>query len=166
MKKLLSIFPILLCMCACSQKYIVYDNPYAYIKWAADAAAAESSSIISLSATERSYSIILSSKRPTEPITVYYEIEVGDGLEEGVDFEILSPERSVVFTPVEDGPATIEDFTRNVNIKFLRHKVDKTKDNTITIRLTGSDSPVHIGLPGNKEGEPAKNSFHTIKKKN
>ena len=32
--------------------------------------------------------------------------------------------------------------------KWLAHPVDETKDNTLTIRLTGNSQNLHLGVPG------------------
>ena len=35
-----------------------------------------------------------------------------------------------------------------IRIKWLAHPVDETKDNTLTIRLTGNSQNLHLGVPG------------------
>ena len=35
-----------------------------------------------------------------------------------------------------------------IRIKWLAHPVDETKDNTLTIRLTGNSQNLQLGVPG------------------
>lgn len=161
MKKTIYIIIAALCLVSCQQKYLIYDNPYVYIKWSSDSQMSETSTIMSRASATRTYDIMLSSKRITSPIKVYYEIIVGDGLKEGVDFEIEQAENYVTFMPTDADTLTTQDFTRSMNIKFLRNtSIDKEMDNTITIRLIDADPKIQLGLPGKN----ARNSFHTIRK--
>lgn len=156
MKRLIYILLALLASASCEkQQYIIYDHPYVFVKYANDAGMSETSSVLSMSNNlVRSYNFCLSSKTPEEPITVYYEIAVGDGLTEGVDYVLMDEGNSVTFEP--------GTFVVPISIKYLRRKVDKTQDNTLTIRITGSDPVMDIGVPGSTP----KNAFHTIKKSN
>ena len=78
-----------------------------------------------------------------EPITVEYETIVGDGLEEGVDFKIQPSHRS---------PITFEPGTYVMPIRVMWYKpadYDKNKDNTLTLRLSGTSVPdMVLGVPG------------------
>ena len=156
MKKYLFIILAFLAFISCEkQQYIIFDHPYVFVKYSNDAAMSETSSVLSMSNNlVRSYDFCLSSKTPEHPITVFYEIVAGNGLTEGVDYEILDKGNSVTFEP--------GTFIQPISIKYLRRKVDKNMDNTITIRITGSDPVMDIGVPG----ETPKNSFHTIRKSN
>lgn len=136
-------------------QYMIFDHPYVFVKYAADAGLSETTSVLSMSNNlVRSYNFCLSSKTPDSPITVFYEITHGDGLTEGVDYELMNEGNSVTFEP--------GTFVVPISIKFLRRKVDKNQDNTLTIRITGTDPVMDIGIPGSTP----KNVFHTIKKSN
>ena len=76
----------------------------------------------------------------TTALVVNYEIVVGDGLQEGVDYELVTTGNQLTFEPgIYDMP---------IRIKWLAHPVDETKDNTLTIRLTGNSQSLHLGVPG------------------
>lgn len=135
-------------------EYKVYDNPYVYIVYSGDGAMSEMSTIISMAITSRNYDVCISSKTQEKPIVVKYQVIVGDGLAEGVDYELPVRSDTLTFNPGV--------FKRSITIDFKRHKVDKTKDNTITLKIVGSDPEMQIGLPGEKPS----NTFHTIKKIN
>lgn len=156
MKRLIYIVLAIMAMSSCTKiQYKVYDNPYVYVKFAGDLGQSETSNVMAMSNNlERTYNFCLSSKKLDYPLTVYYEITVGDGLTEGVDFEILSEDRSVVIEPGE--------FIQGFVIKYLRRKVDKTQDNTLTIRITKTEPEINIGIPGSTPS----NVTHTIKKVN
>lgn len=86
------------------------------------------------------YISLVSTERDT-PLTVDYDITVGNGLREGVDFVLQSESRSVTFQPGV--------YSRPVRINFLRRTVDPTRDNTLTLTLTGTSDPsLLLGYPG------------------
>lgn len=86
------------------------------------------------------YVVSVSSKMLTTALVVNYEIVVGDGLLEGVDYELVTTGNQLTFEPgIYDMP---------IRIKWLAHPVDETKDNTLTIRLTGNSQNLHLGVPG------------------
>lgn len=86
------------------------------------------------------YNVILSAPRQTDNLTVDYEVTVGDGLQAGVDFEMVTTGNSLLFLP--------GIFDMPIRIQWLPHKVDPTKDNTIRIRLTGNSKNYNLGMPG------------------
>ena len=89
----------------------------------------------------RSYTVYLSSKPLTENLEVTYEIIVGNGLKENVDFEILNKDRVLIFLPgIYDMPVRIR---WNPSPSF-----DPQKDNTVTIRLLNNSKGFSLGLPG------------------
>ena len=79
----------------------------------------------------------------TEPIVVEYEVVVSNGLEEGKDFKIQSSHRS---------PVTFDPGTYIMPIRVIWYKTDTFdagKDNTLTLRLTGTSCPdMLLGVPG------------------
>lgn len=75
-------------------------------------------------------------------VTVDYELVVGNGLEEGVDFKHIASTA---------GPLSFPSgvYRRPVRIEWLRHEIDPSRDNSVRIRLTGCDHPkVMLGKPG------------------
>ena len=75
-------------------------------------------------------------------VIVYYELIVGDGLKEGVDFRQISSTASPILFPKGI-------YTMPIRIEWLRHEIDPNKDNTLTISITGCDDKrVTLGKPG------------------
>ena len=86
------------------------------------------------------YYVYLSAEAQKRPVEVSYEVVAGDGLKEGVDYEFLTATRTLTFlSGVYDMP---------VRIKWLPNPVSTDKDNTLTIRLTGSNKNYVLGVPG------------------
>ena len=79
----------------------------------------------------------------TAPIVVEYETIVGNGLVEGKDFKIQSSHRS---------PVTFDPGNYIMPIRVIWYKtdtVDPGKDNTLTLRLTGTScTDMLLGIPG------------------
>lgn len=87
-----------------------------------------------------SYNVYLSSKALTQNLVVDYEIIVGDGLQAGRDFELVTQGNSLTFLPgIYDMP---------IRIRWKPNRVDPTKNNTLTIKLTGNSLGFTLGLPG------------------
>lgn len=90
--------------------------------------------------TVGTYNVYLSSKETKEEVNVTYEIIIGSGLKENVDYKILTKGNTITFLPgIYDMP---------IRIQWLANPVDKAKDNTIKIKLISSDQNYNIGLPG------------------
>ncbi|MBD5180634.1 MAG: hypothetical protein HDT01_04975 [Bacteroidales bacterium] len=90
-----------------------------------------------------SYNVYVSSKALTSNLVVNYEILVGDGLQAGRDFELVNPGNTLTFLPgIYDMP---------IRIRWKPNKVNPTKNNTLTIRLTGNNQGFTLGLPGPDE---------------
>lgn len=87
------------------------------------------------------YSIYLSGPQVLEPVTVKYKITVGDGLTEGVDYEMINPATEVTFLPgIYDMP---------IRIRWMANPVDPAKNNSIVIELLSVSNPdFNLGLPG------------------
>ncbi|MDR2627669.1 MAG: hypothetical protein LBC40_06520 [Dysgonamonadaceae bacterium] len=87
------------------------------------------------------YYIYLSSAPLKENLTVRYEIIVGNGLTEGLDYEVINRSRDIVFLPgIYDMPVRIH-WLPNENL-------EETKDNSLTIRLISNSMNFTMGLPG------------------
>ena len=90
--------------------------------------------------TVGTYNVYLSSKVTREEVNVNYEITIGNGLKENVDYKILTKGNTITFLPgIYDMP---------IRIQWMANPIDKTKDNTIKIKLVSSDKNYNVGLPG------------------
>ncbi len=78
-----------------------------------------------------------------EPIMVEYELIVGNGLKEGVDFK-LQPSTA---SPLTFTPGT---YDMPVRLIWMKNKdFDPSKDNTLEVRLTACSIPeIHLGYLG------------------
>jgi len=144
----------MLLLCSCEDRLnIVFEDYYVCIKDETDSAVSTvKSSVDNYVAT---YYVGLVSPILDSPLTVNYEIIVGDGLKEHVDYELQSDKKYVTIAR--------GIWKMPIRIKYLKHTVDETKDNTITIRLTGcSDESINVGYPG----PSAKFSTHVVTKIN
>lgn len=137
-------------------EYKVYDNPYIFIAEEGDATYMETSRVSSRKNNlVKIYDVYFSTKAVDYPVTVTYEIVVGDGLQQGLDFTLDTPGSSLTFEP--------GTYVKPIQITFLKNTVTSGKDNTISIKLTGADRDVTIGIPG---AEPHNVSHIITKTKN
>ena len=130
MKKIIVMLLALVALCGCQkEEFEGFDMPFVKVTTTTGA-----SQTVVLS------NVSVSSKMLTTALVVNYEIVVGDGLQEGVDYELVTTGNQLTFEPgIYDMP---------IRIKWLAHPVDETKDNTLTIRLTGNSQNLHLGVPG------------------
>lgn len=115
----------------------VFDQPFVRI---ATESGASNTIVMSDVKAVNTYMVYLSSPALTESLEVSYEITVGNGLQSGVDYQIVTTENPLVFLP--------GIYTMPIRIRWLEHRVDPSKDNTITIRLTGNSRNFMLGFPG------------------
>lgn len=129
---------LFLSICGCDDdRPEVFDNPYAYI---ANSAGSSNVTVLTDVNAVNTYTVYLSTKALEQNLTLRYEVLIGDGLQSGVDFELVTQGNSLTFLPgIYDMP---------IRIRWLPHRVDPTKDNTLRIKLTGSDPEVNMGFPG------------------
>lgn len=134
-------------------EYKIYDNPYIFIAEDGDATYLETSRV---SARKNNfvklYDVYFSTKAVDYPVTVNYEIIVGEGLKEGLDFTLDTPGTSLTFEP--------GTYVMPIQITYLKNSITSGNDNTITIKLTGADRNVTLGIPG----AGGHNISHTITK--
>ena len=148
MKKFLGIFMAALLCCGCDwHKDVYFDTPFAYIF---DNAGGSSSTIdsrfgkgVESVLTELKVSISASENYFSEPISIEYEVFLGDGLKEGIDYKIQPSTAS----PLTFNPGT---YTLPVRIMWLKTETpDPSKDNTLTIKLSGSSvTDMELGYHG------------------
>nr|WP_320059082.1 hypothetical protein [uncultured Bacteroides sp.] len=138
MKRLIILLGALCFLVSCNEEERTsYDYPFVYIASESGASKAVVGSNVN---NINTYSVYLSSKPLAENVEVFYEMVVGNGLKQGVDFELVTKGASLVFLPgIYDMP---------IRIRWKPNKVDESKDNTITIRLLGNSLDLTLGLPG------------------
>ncbi|QBQ40397.1 hypothetical protein E2P86_04210 [Sphingobacterium psychroaquaticum] len=115
---------------------VPYDNPFFYIH-------ENNSSEIRIASNRNetlNYLVYFSGKRQFDPMTLTYEVIVGNGLQEGRDFEVVTPEYSLTFAPgIVEMP---------IKIRWIPHAIDPEKDNSVTIKLSSNNKGYILGLPG------------------
>ena len=138
MKKLLYILFLIVAIYSCDQEESVYfDEPFVRICTSTGEARTV---VLSNVRNTNAYTVYLSSRPITDSLEVSYEVIVGDGLQEDVDYRIVTTVNPLVFLPgINDMP---------IRIRWLQHPVDPSKDNTVTIRLTGNSKGYNLGFPG------------------
>lgn len=138
MKKIIVMLLAVVALCACQKdEFEGYDVPFVKV---ATTTGASQTVVLSDVNNVNTYLVTVSSKALTSALVVNYEIVVGDGLQEGVDYQLVTTGNQLTFEPgVYDMP---------IRIKWLAHTVDETKDNTLTIRLTGTNQNLQLGVPG------------------
>ena len=138
MKKVLYILFLISALYSCDQEESVYfDEPFVRICTSTGEARTV---VLSNVRNTNTYSVYLSSRPITDSLEVSYEVIVGDGLTEDVDYKVVTTANPLVFLPgINDMP---------IRIRWLKNPVDPTKDNTVTIRLTGNSKGYNLGFPG------------------
>ena len=122
---------------SCSKDEEPFDHPFIYI---ADAQGGSSAVIDCDGTFVATYYVYMSTKKIAEDVTVNYELVVGDGLQEGVDFRQVSPGSSIVF------PSGV--YERPIRIEWLNHMIEAGKNNTVKIVLKSNSKNFTIGFPG------------------
>lgn len=138
MKKVLYILFLIGALYSCDQEESVYfDEPFVRICTSTGEARTV---VLSNVRNTNTYSVYLSSRPITDSLEVSYEVIVGDGLTEDVDYKVVTTANPLVFLPgINDMP---------IRIRWLKNPVDPTKDNTVTIRLIGNSKGYNLGFPG------------------
>lgn len=134
---ILCISVVLLFTSSCNKELITpYDHPFFYIHL-------NQASMVNVQSTRNEtidYKVYFSTKMQYEPITLKYEVIVGNGLQEGVDFELINAVKELVFKPGY--------FEMPISIRWKSNPIDASKDNSVTIKLLSNDKNITIGLPG------------------
>jgi hypothetical protein len=113
-----------------------FDTPFVRIAYQ------ESDNISITYNTKKAYAyyVYLSSKPLSKALEVEYEVEIGDGLTEGVDYQMITKGGTLTFlTGIYSMP---------IWIQWLPNTLDPTKDNSIRITLKSNNMGFNIGLPG------------------
>lgn len=126
---------LLLVSCGIEEQ-VPYQTPFIHIMYQESS----ETTISSLVHAPNAYMVYLSAAPLNRKLEVYYEIQVGDGLQEGRDFERLTLSDTLVFlNGIYDMP---------IRIQWLPSPLDLTKDNTLKIILKGNNLGINLGLPG------------------
>ena len=141
---ILTIVAAIALLCSCEKHTEVYfDTPFVRREDANGKATMDIDHTLDNMLTEIRVVVSASNNYFTEPITVEYEVIVGDGLKEGEDFRIQASHRS---------PLTFSPGTYALPIRVIWYKAtdfDPAKDNTLRLRLTGTSVPgMQLGVPG------------------
>ncbi len=123
-----------------ANKAEVFDTPFVTFSYTNSS----STSVDAESSFDAQYYIHLSSRKLDGNLEVQVSAIPGNGLKEGVDYELVTEGGKVIFYPgIYDMP---------FRIKWLKHKVDPTLDNTLTLRLESCNMDgVYLGMPGPAE---------------
>lgn len=152
MKRIILTIITIITVCSCN-KFTMYDGPACFYF---DTDKSSTTSINELGEFEAEYYVHYIGEYASQTNTVTFSVTPGDGLHEGLDYKVNTPDGKLSFLP---------GFTDlAIRIKWLPNSIDKTKDNSVTINLESVDNPdAVIGLPG-----PAQNnkSIKLIKYKN
>lgn len=100
------------------------------------------SSVVSINATGEftgSYTLYYTGPKPSAPIVVNFVVTCGNGLAEGVDYNVATAGGKITFMP--------GIYEQVIKIDWLPHEIDESKDNTVTISLVSADG-VTLGYPG------------------
>ena len=160
-----TVFGIWLCvlgamLCSCEKHEVIFDHPFIYIT-DNSTNTTSSAEVDSEGSFETTYAVILSSRTLESELLVNYDLEPGNGLQEGVDYELLSP-KQLVF------PVGL--YVNVIHIRWLPRRVDDSvdaggrpvKDNSVKIVLKSNSMNFTMGYPG-----PDKlNSYSTSTKVN
>ena len=142
---------VLLTGCA-KNELPLFDEPFVYVETSTGANVAVVGADMKATVT---YYIGLSCPAFTDPIGVNFSVTCGSGLAEGVDYEVVTPGGAVTFLP--------GIWRMPLRIQWKEHAIDESKDNTVTIAITGTSTGTFtLGYPG----PAAKGSKLVITKKN
>jgi hypothetical protein len=129
---------ILLLFAACGkEEHQPFDHPFIHIM----NNNSSSETVNYMANSVRTYNIYLSSKPLTENLEVTFQVTAGNGLKEGVDYEMVTPGNTLVFLPgIYDMP---------IRVRWIASpNLDTSKENTLTIELTSNNQDITLGLPG------------------
>ena len=143
--KIIALFIAVLALCGCDDRLTVkFDTPFVAI---ADEAGTSTSMIVDKDANnlvvELDVYLCASNNWFKEEVNVEYELIVGDGLKEGVDFKVQPTTASPLIFQVGE-------YHKPIRVVWFRNAAfDPDKDNTLTVRLSGCSIPnTVLGYPG------------------
>ena len=128
--------PALMLISSCKKEFTPYETPFFHIN-------VDNKATVEVLANRKDvvdYKVYLSAELQFDPITVQYEVIVGNGLLEGRDFDLITKGTTLNFAQ--------GIFERPITIAWKEVTLDPTKDNTIRIRLVSNSKNFTMGLPG------------------
>ena len=142
--RILLLIAALALLCGCERHTeVFFDTPFVRIEDANGEPSMNIDHTLDNILTEIRVVVSASKNYFTAPITVEYELIVGNGLKEGTDFRIQASHRS---------PLTFDPGTYSLPIRVIWNKsssFDPSKDNTLTFRITKTSVPeMLLGVPG------------------
>lgn len=131
-------------LCGCERHTeVFFDTPFVRIEDANGGSSMVIDHTLDNVLTEIRVLVSASKNYFSAPITVEYEVIVGNGLKEGTDFRIQASHRS---------PLTFDPGTYSLPIRVIWSKstsFDPSKDNTLIFRITRTSVPeMLLGVPG------------------
>ncbi len=140
MKKIIVIISAALLLAACNgyNSLPLFEDSYVYF----NTAKSGFTNINELGKSTTSYYInYVGPMEEGESIDVQFSVSAGDGLAEGVDYQMVTTENTLSFSPGV--------YSLGIHIRWLAHEIDPDRDNTVTLRIEGcSKEGVILGLPG------------------
>jgi len=136
---------------SCTKDLPVYDTPFFYIATQDGASTAVVGSDVE---NVNTYYVTMSSVSRDGNAVVDFAVIPGDGLKEGVDYEVVTQGTTLTFLP--------GIYRMPLRIRWKEHVLDDSADNTLTVALTGGTDGFCLGMPG----PDAKFSRLVITKKN
>jgi len=122
------------------EEHEAYQTPFVHIMKDDASTAIVSAQANTPASRPDSYSVYLSTAPLKNNLVVDFDLIVGNGLQEGRDFVMVTQGRSLTFLPgIYDMP---------ILIRWIANPVDPTKDNTLTIVLVDTNKGFNLGLPG------------------
>ncbi|NLX66860.1 MAG: hypothetical protein GXZ19_08875 [Bacteroidales bacterium] len=144
---------LLLFLPSCSDENLLFDTPFISVE------ALRSDHEGTINSDQQfigEYMVYINGYTFTEEIVVEYTITVGNGLVAGRDYEIITKGENLTFYPnIFDMPirirwlrTAIHENPEDLSSPIISDSLDESKDNTITIELTGSNTNYLLGYPG------------------
>lgn len=144
MKRIIPIIFAALLLCSCQDRLnIVFDTPFVSIMDDGNGSSITIPNDMNNVLSILTVKVNASKNYFKEAITIEYDVVVGNGLKEGVDFSIQPNTKSpLVFEPGE--------YSRPVRIIWNKNpNLDPEKDNTLTLVLKSSSvKEMVLGYPG------------------
>lgn len=147
---IVSIFAIAVLLLSCGKdENIVFDTPFIAVEPLNTSSGGPISSEQEFVAE---YMLYLNAAAPKKNVDVSYDIIVGDGLKEGVDFELITKETTQTFLQgIYDLSIRIKwlkTCVRDAEGKIIEDSLDTTKDVSIKIVLKSNSENYDLGYPG------------------
>lgn len=135
MKRLFIILSIIGLLTGCNE-YTLYTGKFV----AFDPASSSVTSINELGDFTGTYYVHYSGTSNDTRFAVTFEVIPGNGLVEGVDYEMETSGKTLNFMP--------GIFSLPIRIHWIPNEIDESKDNSVILRLTSAPDDITLGYPG------------------